>query len=278
VKKLNPSKREVTTIIDACISNLRDRTLASRINSSKESIKEKETEYRNKATASELYKIGQHDSVGKLVTKDEMMKLYDNKFVKEGQPGRLYYNEIINLAPLNLCPYCLQRTVTTLDHYLPKSLYPAFAITPINLVPSCKDCNTAKLVESPICKNEESLHPYFDDVNNKQWLFAKIVRTNPVSFEFYVNSPEEWGDILKTKINNHFKNFSLGELYGIHAASELMNVQPTLQELYEFAGTEEVEKHLCLLIRGRFKNNKNSWQTAMYQAMAVDSWFHSHGF
>ena len=39
------------------------------------------------------------------------------------------------------CPFCGIGTVSTLDHYLPKSKYPALAITPKNMIPACRDCN-----------------------------------------------------------------------------------------------------------------------------------------
>jgi len=42
------------------------------------------------------------------------------------------------------CPYCSANLIKKLDHYLPKSIYPEFALLDHNLVPCCSDCNETK--------------------------------------------------------------------------------------------------------------------------------------
>ncbi len=58
-----------------------------------------------------------------------MVWLYDKKFVRDG--GRIFYNKIMKIPPFSRCPFCGVRRVSTLDHYLAKTEYPTFAITPI---------------------------------------------------------------------------------------------------------------------------------------------------
>src|SRR5262245_19880217 len=79
----------------------------------------------------------------------EMVAVYDNRLVKKTAPGRRIYDKIFTSAPNDKCPLCGHRNVKTLDHYLPKALFPALTVTPINLIPACSDCNKAKLSTAP---------------------------------------------------------------------------------------------------------------------------------
>ena len=61
----------------------------------------------------------------------------------------------------DVCPMCGSLKTGTLDHYLPKTYYPEFAIYSKNLIPAC-DCNTLRKDsyrgDSP---TERPLHPYY---------------------------------------------------------------------------------------------------------------------
>lgn len=276
--KLKEPSIPVANVINKCTSNYRNNDLSEKLRSVVSSIVVGEQEYKRVANNSCFYKIDPSSIVGEIVTGLEMNKLYNDKFVKLGQPGRVFYNELLNSAPLNICPYCLQRTVSTLDHYLPKSKFPVYAVSPINLVPSCSDCNKGKLVEVSTSSSDETLHPYYDDVSNDKWLYAKVLKTVPLSFEFYINPPESWPEVKKIKVKNHFNNFNLAELYITHAAVEYNNLKDALKYIYKNGGAEEVKNHLKILAISSNKIHKNSWKTALYSAMANDYWFCSNSF
>ena len=53
-------------------------------------------------------------------------------------------DEILGSANNHACPYCNVATVDTLDHVLPKKIYPEFSVLAQNLVPSCSRCNREK--------------------------------------------------------------------------------------------------------------------------------------
>lgn len=63
----------------------------------------------------------------------------------------------------DVCAMCGSLKAGTLDHVLPKDIYPEFAIFSLNLVPAC-DCNSKRGTfyrgSNP---GERALHPYFDD-------------------------------------------------------------------------------------------------------------------
>jgi hypothetical protein len=65
---------------------------------------------------------------------------------------------------LNYCPACGEPgKPNTLDHYLPKTLYPHFCITPLNLFPMCDACQELKGTKTGDAAHPRFfLHPYFD--------------------------------------------------------------------------------------------------------------------
>jgi len=65
---------------------------------------------------------------------------------------------------LDLCPACGEPGApNTLDHYLPKGVYPHFSVTPANLFPMCDACQAEKLEKTGDANNPRFfIHPYFD--------------------------------------------------------------------------------------------------------------------
>lgn len=72
----------------------------------------------------------------------------------------------------NCCPMCGSFHSGTLDHLLPKAVYPVFAIFGPNLVPACKCNSTRTDLLTGENVNERILHPYFDDILSDRLLKA----------------------------------------------------------------------------------------------------------
>lgn len=90
---------------------------------------------------------------------------------------------------LDYCPSCGEDgTPNTLDHYLPKDIFPEFSITLVNLFPMCDICQGAKGVK---IKDDEGkrlfIHPYFDNFIEQQVLILDIREpfNAPTSIELY---------------------------------------------------------------------------------------------
>jgi hypothetical protein len=73
----------------------------------------------------------------------------------------------------NCCPMCGSFHSGTLDHLLPKTDFPVFAIFGRNLVPACK-CNSKRTDQLTGAANERVLHPYFDDVLRERLFVARF--------------------------------------------------------------------------------------------------------
>jgi len=213
------------------------------------------------------------------VTVTEMKDVYDDCFVAKGSTGRALYDKIILSTPHRKCPYCFHRIVSTIDHYLPKAYFPLLSVVPINLVPSCGECNTGELrANYPTKPSEEILHPYFDNVENDWWLKARVEHTVPASVTFFVDPPAFWDTLKKNRVKNHFESLQLNKLYSIEAAYKLSTIESQCHENFENGGSLEVKKLLDETARSNKKANINSWLTALFIALSNDSWFCSGGF
>lgn len=105
--------------------------------------------------------------------KDALINLYISASL-----GSAHGDHIIPIRDNDLayCPYCFSISrPTTLDHYLPKSTYPEFAVYPCNLVPMCSKC---QLVKGENCidstGNKMFIHPYYDAIFGTRLLAIQI--------------------------------------------------------------------------------------------------------
>jgi hypothetical protein len=69
---------------------------------------------------------------------------------------------------LSSCPMCGSPVTGTLDHFLPKEIFPEFSVMAANLVPACGHCNShAKgSTYKGTIPDERLIHPYFDTITS----------------------------------------------------------------------------------------------------------------
>lgn len=271
--KLEKPVYEQEEIIDDCISNMQEGILKQHILDSKNEIIRESINYDQKACAGELSSIAVHNRLSGGATKDDMIKLYDRKFVPKGEGGRKYYDAIKLLSPNLICPYCAQRDVDTLDHYLPKAKYPTYAVTPYNLVPSCMGCNKVKVDNVYQQREDETIHPYYDDFASEKWIAAQMIEGDPVAFRFVVQCPDTWDSVKKERAQKHFEQFKLNDLYKNKASQEYIGCLNRIKRSYRRGGKKLAIEDLREHIEDKDVIHPNTWQAAMYQAIIDNEWF-----
>ncbi len=232
-------------------------------------------DYNQRAISKNLYTFSIHNHVQGNISKDEMVNLYNDKMVKHPF-GRKVYDKLMALAPLSRCPYCGIGRVKNLDHYLPESKFPTFSVLPYNLVASCRDCNFDKSTSYATTQNSQTLHPYYDDYTNEQWLYARVLHTSPVSIKFYVNAPVNWCQLDKDIVQSHFDSYELADRFSIESSNTLADLR---EEFILYSSTpnviqQELQKK-AITYESRYKN---SWETAMYQAVYQSQWYCNGGY
>ncbi|WP_163511253.1 HNH endonuclease [Fodinicola acaciae] len=212
------------------------------------------------------------------ISKKEVVRLYDGRMAKRRSAGRHIYDELMLLPANGLCPLCGHRDVSTLDHHLPKTAFFALAVTPLNLIAVCMECNKVKGNRVASTADEQTMHPYFDDIERQPWLYAEVIETLPVAVRFYVRCPDSWGEVLKRRTESHFKRFKLARLYAVQAAQELQNIRYQVDALRRKGSASRVHRFLQECAESRRKVHLNSWQTAMYSALESSTWFQAGGY
>lgn len=209
------------------------------------------------------------------LTKDDLTYLYEYYMVNSSKAARnLIYNKLLASSPK--CPFCGEiGHSTTLDHYLPKAFFPIFSVLPVNLIPSCKDCNLGKGASFTQEKEKQILHPYFDesDFFEEKWVFATI--NNNRELVFFVKAPHNWPTHKIERAKNHFKDFKLAKRYHIEAAVELTGVIYMRQGYMKKLPSEDFRNYLL----SQANTNAyfiNHWKRVLYQCLADDDWFCSH--
>lgn len=215
------------------------------------------------------------EGIPRVISDKEMEKVYTNFLVDKpdsDKVGRVIYNKILSNTYYNLCPYCSQREVKTIDHYLPKSKFINLAITPINLLPCCSDCNKSKLDNYTLLEDQMIIHPYFEDLSNEEWLGCKVVENVwPITFSYYileVNDP-----IFYSRLNYQFDLFELWKLYADNASREFNNRLKSLIREYNSNPDNKALEFINDNLESYRSENKNSWQTKMFDSLSKSSWF-----
>lgn len=265
---LNQPPHTADATFAICITRVRDTSLRTRLKAGVPSIVAAEAAFATSSIAGTLDQAQSAAFQVSGVTSNEMVAVYDSRMAKKGAPGRPIYNDL-RIAPANgRCPRCFHRTVSTLDHALPKNKFPALAVTPLNLVPSCQECNKVKLDTVPSLPEEVTLNPYFESVDDDTWLCAQVVGTSPAEVQFRPVAPAHWEPVLASRVDHHFKLFGLAALYAAQAVTELEGNRQLFTSVLKSAGPSGLQQHLIEQGASWRSVHRNSWQAAFYAALA----------
>jgi hypothetical protein len=282
MNRLKKPDLDPTEVYQACMDGVSDPGVLARFGVSKATFDALALQYDAYAAANQLYKFVPSDYaqpqqlVFAGLAKGELMDLYSMHMVGDKTAGRAYYDRLITLPPNGKCPYCWFGQVSTLDHFLAKSRYPAFAVLPANLVPSCSDCNKGK-GSSVLVEAEQIPHPYFAEaaIETDAWLFAEIAATSPATAGFSVRIPNGWPPDLGLRVRNYFRDLQLAKRFAIEAASEIVSVGDMFKEL---SSPEMRRTVVAATAKSERQHRTNSWRAALYEALAASAWFIGGGY
>jgi hypothetical protein len=261
-----------------CASSIKDPDLKERLLQAEAIVEAAEDIYLEHGQGAMLHAIEGSRSVGGFLTRKEMERVYNGTFVKSGRT-RSTYARLKKACVNDICPLCGQGTVHQLDHHLPITRFPVFGVSAINLIPACSDCNKYKLIHVPTTAKEQTIHPYFDEVDDEIWLFGEVVESAPAAVRFAVKPPASWDVIQAERMKTHFRIYRLGALYATHAAVEISNMRYALKKMAARPGsTQNISQHLHERAESCAQVYENSWQRATLDALADSDWFCSGGF
>lgn len=247
----------------------------------------KEQQYQALSLAGNLYTYpkanplaGNTEVVGHL-TKTKLINLYENNLRNKDKPARDYYDALL-VSTGERCPFCGDIGHTkNLDHFLPKAHFPEFSVMPLNLVPSCRDCNMGEKGQAyATVEDDQTIHPYVDkDIfYQEQWVYAEFVNEDDGALRYFVQCPDAWSPEEKNRADNHFNCLDLANRYGLEAGKHLSEVIDQKNAFVDVilgfdpqASTQAIKNAFVdanlrpVIDSGQFANH---WKKVMYQCLA----------
>src|SRR5690625_1341706 len=190
--------------------NHKNKYLITRLLSIKPLLAQAQNDYIVRGEEKELYKLEESkyielpnnftiNDIPDKISTAEMGRVYTDFMVEKPgskKMGRKIYDLILSNSYYNLCPYCSHREVKTIDHYFPKSDFALYAVSPVNLIPCCSDCNKDKLDDYTLEERKMLVHPYFDDISHVDWLKCSIIEGEwPITFSYGISEEKIEDDI-----------------------------------------------------------------------------------
>lgn len=294
MKKIPLHERSFTEMLEKCAEGMEQTNVRRHFNSLFSTFLQKEQIYNNLSSVGNLFLYpklepltGSTKVIGNL-TKTKLVNLYENNLRNKGKPARNYYDELL-VSSGERCPFCGDIGQTkNLDHFLPKAHFPEFSVMPLNLVPSCRDCNMGEKGQNyATTENNQAIHPFVDkDIFfQEQWVFADYINEDDGAINYYVHCPTNWRQEDQDRAYNHFNNLNLASRYRLEAGKHLSEVidqkkafermlhrlVPTVNP--EMIKSEFIESNLQPIIDSdQFHNH---WKKVMYQCLANSNTFFS---
>lgn len=183
MKKIEEPNFKVSDVCDLIISHAserNDKNIKNLFNQAnpiqwKEQIEFYENTYYERRN--QLYNMEEMEEIGGIKVKQ--MK---NVYTYSMNSRREFRAKLYSLVP-ERCPICDKvwgYDDKNLDHILPQSLFPQFAITPYNLVPTCSTCNDRKNDDYGEEESTGVFNPYFHEVSLPEYMNCDINVSNGV--------------------------------------------------------------------------------------------------
>lgn len=294
MKRIPPYTRSFTEMLTKCSEGMEQRNVQANFVGQFPTFLTKEEQYQSLSSLGCLFRyqkihpINDNTRVIGHLTKRKLVNLYENNLRNKDKPARRYYDELL-VSSGERCPFCGDIGQTkNIDHFLPKAHFPEFSVMPLNLVPSCRDCNMGEKGENyATIEEEQALHPYIDkDIFfQEQWVFADYIDEDDGAINYYVRCPDIWRQEDKDRAFNHFRNLSLASRYQLEAGKHLSEV---IDQRNAF--TDMLRRHVLIATPDMIKNafieanlqpiidsNKfhNHWKKVMYRCLANSDDFFS---
>ncbi len=260
-----------------CMSTVQDGDKKLRYSKSSSAITPAEKRYIKAACDGLLHLEHQDNYMLPSATVEDMVWLYDKRMAAKKSTGRMIYDQLILSSRDGMCALCGALPAASLDHYLPKAKFPALAVSPVNLVPVCQSCNHSKGSYTAACAADSPVHPYFDNFNDDIWLTCVVDSENgAVTFEAL--PPDSWEPERAGRIVRHFENLHLAAMYSSFASQAIQGNRYELDLTFHSAGALAVRDELDRKARSWRTFDLNSWQAALFSALASSDWYCEGGY
>lgn len=224
--------------------------------------------------------VGQLEKMKLTVSQKEALT---HTYTVDTDPLATLRSEILGGISVVRCPFCGIGESSTIDHYLPKEIYPEFSIYSKNLVPSCGYCNNRKRTQILEAGTDIRmfLHPYYDRIPTLDFLSLRVkMEDDALILTFRVTRPQGMKKRVFSHIDNHFRSLGLADRYRKMSFDHLGGWYPALRRAYgQQANAMRVSKKLLEMARDSEEaRGPNFWHTKLYLALSSCKEFCDGGF
>lgn len=291
MKKLVAPTCSFSELFDECVQGISNAGIRNRLTAQKDLVVDSRADYAAcclNQTWCQLPRAA-HGNPEQVIVGDlkkgELVDLYKTGMVKSKGGARTKYDQIKLLAEEE-CPYCGgcgefvdDEGVGTIDHFIPKALFPVFSILPENLVPACEPCNKGMGISFPTDPNLQPLHPYYDALHffEEKWTTATVAEQDPVIVTFDLDVPAGWSHKDSQRVLQHFKDCRLRGRYRAKVASDVSSLIDQRKTVHRELSPNDFREILKVVA-----DNKalpiNGWKRTLHHGLAESDWFCSHNF
>ncbi|MFB2889487.1 HNH endonuclease [Aeromonas veronii] len=226
-------------------------------------------------------------SINPELNRERLASLYARNLRCMTKPAREVYNKIISSARRQRCPFCGGLgTPKNIDHFLPIAHFPQLSVLPLNLIPSCRDCNMGEKGDGYATElGKQILHPYLDkDIfYTQQWVFAQYLIDNisdpiePAAIIYIAAPPlnNRWSLVDAQRAIKHFSDFDLANRYSDRASDHLPEIISQRNSFYNCnrrrLTRDELEKEFVKTFLTPVINSdlfENHWKKVMYRCLS----------
>jgi 5-methylcytosine-specific restriction endonuclease McrA len=287
---VDPVDIDVSQIATDSAAKIRDKRLARRLRSARTGLEDNHVRFHNDVVGMNSHSISAGRYILDDITEDQLRWVYKQHMAKPTGGARAAYDALVAAARYELCSYCQYGQATTLDHYVPKGSVGGLAIEPLNLVPSCAQCNHKLSDYAPTTRSEMLFHPYYESVEAR-WLFASVHESAPVAVNFYVELQGRADAQTAERVENQFVTLGLGLMYAAISARDIAEAKSAMVgqigcsgdviDDYRVTAAHSPSTVSQLLLETSdiaFAVDRNSRRGVVYEALAGSEWFCRVGF
>lgn len=250
----------------------------------KNGVESVQTKYCGAVKAGNAASLGSSANVLGVLDDDTAKYVYDRLRSYKYRKGSVA-DYLFSLAKFTKCAYCGHAVPRQLDHYLPRGRYVEFSFLPINLIPSCANCNAvdAKGSKYPTSPDDTFFHPYFDDPDDGRWLFVEMsVDDDGLRIAYHVQRPDNWKLDKFKRVNYTFKTLRLSVTYAQDAICRIRSIYGQLLKICEKEGSQGLAEYFSKESQDRCDAaNPNDWFRVAFEYLAshedlcakLDKWF-----
>jgi 5-methylcytosine-specific restriction endonuclease McrA len=173
------------------------------------------------------------------------------------------------------CLYCLIGSPDTFDHYLPKELYPEYAVNSINLMPCCSKCNGKKGTYWLEDGKRKIVNLYFEHIPSGRYLYAKVDYFGDIPrADFSLKTFAEMSDETFDIISAHFTKLELLQRFTEKSTEVFSEAKTHIDFHFPKATSEIVQEYFMKESRHLSETvQENYWKAVLYEALSKNTEF-----